>query len=263
MDLPMQGMECRRVKPYYADDLVTLYHGDAEAVMETLPTASVDLVVTSPPYNLNRDGLEVACERGLWKRGARKGGLATGYGVHDDAMPQPEYEEWQRRVLTTAWGTLVEDGAIFYNHKPRVLDGVCWLPLVLNPGLPLRQIITWTRDSGMNFAPTHYLNKYEWILIFAKPAFRLRDRPASGVSDVWTIRPLPAEHPAPFPVGLPYRAIETTGADAVLDPFAGSGTTLRAAKDLGRKAIGIELEERYCEIAARRLAQEVLDLEAA
>lgn len=68
-------------------------------------------------------------------------------------------------------------------------------------------------------------------------------------------------HPCPFPLELPKRCIAATTdlGDVVLDPFMGSGTTLRAAKDLGRKAIGIEIEERYCEIAAKRLAQEVLD----
>ena len=65
-------------------------------------------------------------------------------------------------------------------------------------------------------------------------------------------------HPAPFPESLPRRALETTDAASVLDPFMGSGTTLRAAKSLGKRATGIDCEERYCEMAARRLSQEVL-----
>jgi site-specific DNA-methyltransferase (adenine-specific) len=70
------------------------------------------------------------------------------------------------------------------------------------------------------------------------------------------------DHPCPKPVTFMRWVVErcTASADTVLDPFMGSGTTLRAAKDLGRRAIGIEIEERYCEIAARRLAQEVLPL---
>ena len=66
-------------------------------------------------------------------------------------------------------------------------------------------------------------------------------------------------HPAPFPVALPARAIEAAAPSSVIDPFMGSGTTLRAAKDAGIPATGIELSERYCEIAAKRLAQGVLD----
>jgi DNA modification methylase len=83
------------------------------------------------------------------------------------------------------------------------------------------------------------------------------------MGDVWNlgIEYRVKDHPAPFPVSLPTKCIEATGARSVLDPFAGSGTTLRAAADLGIKAIGIELEERYCEIAARRLDQMCLDFE--
>jgi site-specific DNA-methyltransferase (adenine-specific) len=95
-------------------------------------------------------------------------------------------------------------------------------------------------------------------MLIARPAFRTNTR---SVDDVWRI-PFESgsEHPAPFPLKLATRAISSTNAALVLDPFMGSGTTLRAAKDLGRKAIGIELEERYCEIAAKRLGQEVLAL---
>ena len=91
--------------------------------------------------------------------------------------------------------------------------------------------------------------------------FRLKDRKASEIGDVWRVKPEHADnHPAPFPLQLPTLAIGATNAPTVLDPFMGSGTTLRAAKDLNRKAIGIELSERYCEIAAKRMAQEVLAL---
>ncbi len=140
-----------------------------------------------------------------------------------------------------------------------MIGGRCWLPLELNPDLPLRQIVIWARAGGMNFNPTAYVPTHEWLMVFAKPAFRLRDKGASGVGDVWRV-PQEANklHPAPFPITLPARAIETTGAKAILDPFAGIGTTLRAAKDAGCHAVGIELNERYCEIAAKRLQQGVL-----
>ena len=110
----------------------------------------------------------------------------------------------------------------------------------------------------MNFNPTAFLPTHEWVLLLAHPEWRLRDRSASGIGDVWRMSPDDNIHPAPFPLQLPKNAIEASAAQTILDPFAGSGTTLRAAKDLGIKAIGIELEERYCEIAANRLSQGVL-----
>ena len=128
-----------------------------------------------------------------------------------------------------------------------------WPPKVM----PLRQIVIWDRGSGFQRNTTHFVPSHEYVMIFAKPAFRLTTR---SVDDVWRIPPnADPHHPASFPLKLATKAIGSCDAATVLDPFAGSGTTLRAAKDLGRKSIGIELSEAYCEIAAKRMAQEVLD----
>lgn len=254
--------------PYYEDDLVTLYNADC---MDVLPRLSgVDLVFTSPPYNLGtspgaggfghyRDGQSSGGGDQTGKNGkkwAGSGPAGIGYDDHRDAMPYPAYREWQRSVLTACWGTLSETGAIFYNHKPRVQADTLWTPLDLNPGLPVRQIITWARSGGTAFSPASYVPTSEWIVVFAKPDWRLASRTASGVGDVWrTPQDQGNPHPAPFPVGLPGRAIDTTAPSLVLDPFVGSGTTLRAAKDAGVRAVGIERSERYCEMAVKRLAQ--------
>lgn len=251
------------MNPYYQDQHVTLWHGDC---LDVLPTLSdVDLVVTSPPYNL---GITTGGGFGHYKDGQRRGGQGkwggtdrTGisYADHNDAMPYEQYEEWQKAVLRATWGTLSDAGAIYYNHKPRVQAGTLWMPLALNPGLPLRQIIIWSRAGGMNYAPTHYVPTHEWVMVFAKPAFRLKSKAASGLGDVWRIKQeTNPDHPAPFPISLPAAAIETTAPRLVCDPFSGSGTTLRAAKDAGVRSVGVEKSERYCEIAARRLSQDCL-----
>jgi DNA modification methylase len=250
--------------PYYQDEHVTLWHGDC---LDVLPSVSdVDLVVTSPPYNL---GVTTGGGFGHYKTGQTRGGQGKwggtnkngiAYDSHDDAMPPAEYESWQREVLRALWATLADAGAIFYNHKPRIQASSLWLPLALNPDLPLRQVIVWARAGGMNFAPTHYVPTHEWLMVLAKPAWRLKSKAASGVGDVWRVpQESNPDHPAPFPLGIPARAIETTAPRLVLDPFAGSGTTLRAAKDVGVRAIGIEKSERYCEVIAKRLSQGVLD----
>lgn len=230
--------------PYYDEGGITIYHGDC---LEILPKLSgLDLILTSPPYNLGQTG---GTE---WTR------LDDGYGIHDDAMSHPDYVKWQRRVLDECWYALSDTGAIYYQHKPRVKDLGVLLPTDLHNSLPLRQIVTWDRGSGFMRQFTCYVPRYEWILIFAKDAFRILTR---DVDDLWRITPTAdRDHPASFPIALARKAIITTPAQLVCDPFMGSGTTLRAAKDLGRRAIGIEIEERYCEIAARRLAQEVLAL---
>ena len=264
------------MRPYYSDSLVTLYHGDCREILPTIADASVDMVFTSPPYNLGntagggfpnkrlghydaRGGMSGRGGGGKWPGAA----LAFGYDEHDDNMPHAEYVAWQKETLRECWRTLSDAGAIFYNHKVRIFDGLAVTPFDYNPDLPVRQVIIWARAGGINFSPVFYCPTHEWIVLFAKPGFRLKSKGASGVGDVWYVPQEPdPEHPAPFPLALPARAIETTDAAVILDPFAGRGTTLRAAKDSRRKAIGIEKSERFCEVAARRLTQEVLELGA-
>lgn len=250
------------MKPYYEDTDTVIYHGDCAEILPTLPKA--DLIFTSPPYNLagqpwphlgNWKPGDSVEGKSKWRNGSDGvGGIA--YEGHEDGMPWPAYVAWQHKTLAACWDALTETGAIFYNHKPRVIGAKLWLPLELNPGLPLRQVVIWKRAGGMNFNATAYLPTHEWIMVFAKPGWRLTSQAASGLGDVWEVaQDARNDHPAPFPLGLPGRAIKTTGPCLVLDPFCGSGTTLRAAKDAGVRSIGIEKSERYCEMAAERLAQ--------
>lgn len=235
--------------PYYDEGGITIYHGRCEDVLPSL--SGVGLVLTSPPYNLCGDGYKA--------HGNDYRRLDDGYESHGDDMPHVEYVAWQRRVLQGCWDTLTDDGAIFYNHKPIVQSNKTRLPFELIPdGMPLRQVVTWDRTSGFMRVFNYFCPSYEWVLILAKDSFRLTTR---SISDVWRIPSVPDPlHPASFPLRLASRAINSTSAEVVLDPFMGSGTTLRAAKDAGRKAIGIEISERYCELAVNRLAQEVLAL---
>lgn len=238
----------------------TLYLGDCE---EVLPSAGkADIAVMSPPYNL---GGEPWPHLGNWKQGDSAGGKSKWrngsdagsgieYGTHKDAMPWPDYVAWQHRVITSVWGLLPDDGAIFYNHKPRVIGAKLWTPLELVPPCAeMRQIIIWARPGGMNFNPTAFLPTHEWVLLMAKPSFRLRDRATSGIGDVWTLTPEANDHPAPFPVSLPSRALEATNAATVLDPFMGSGTTGVAALALGRRFVGVEIDPTYFDLACRRI----------
>ena len=241
-------------QPYYEDECVTIYNADNRDIVTQL--SDIDMVFISPPYNLG------TCNGG--SSGMHSGSLAAknlsdGYRTYSDDMPQNEYDAWQTETIAALWRTLSDTGAIFYNHKPRVQNGISKLPTEYGIGLPLRQIITWDRGTGMNFSRSFFLPKTEWIVLWAKPAFQLTSKSASQIGDIWHIPPeQDTKHPAPFPLALPTTAMNATNAETILDPFAGSGTTLLAARNLGRKAIGIEMDERYCEIAATRLAQTAL-----
>lgn len=111
----------------------------------------------------------------------------------------------------------------------------------------------WHKPLTLGYWSTPLIPHWEPILFYGVPTMRR--------SDVFTCNPERAAligHPTPKPLRLMGELVRTMPLGVILDPFMGSGTTLRAAKDLGRKAIGIEIEERYCEIAAKRMQQEVL-----
>lgn len=230
-----------------------IHQGECIEVMEQMPEKSIDLIVTSPPYNLrNSTGGGMRNNGGgRWKNC----GLLNGYDGLTDDMPHAEYVVWQRRCLTEMMRVLKEDGAIFYNHKPRVQGGLWQHRDEIVAGFPVRQVIIWERAGGINFNPGYFLPTYEVIYLIAKQDFSLTGH-ANALGDVWHI---PQEsgnpHPAPFPVALARRCIESTDARVVLDPFIGSGTTAVAAERLGRHWIGIELSQKYCHYADERLAR--------
>jgi site-specific DNA-methyltransferase (adenine-specific) len=245
------------MEPAYQADGQTIYHGDCLEVMAELPSASVDIVVTSPPYNM---GLVPGGNgKGMYRPGAsnKAGRFRNGYdGSHDDAMEQDEYDDWQRACLGEMW-RICRLG-VFYNHRSRVEHGRLRFPLSWDFGDEpvLRQAIVWDRLTGIDVNLRQYCTAHELILLFAKPEFRLVDHSASGLSDVWRLgMEHGSEHPAPFPLSLPTRCIQSTGAQSVLDPFLGSGTTLRAALDAGIAGVGIELSSTYLALAVDRLAQ--------
>ena len=246
------------IEPYYETARGKLYLGDCLDIMPELEP--VDLVVTSPPYNLGKP---------------HKGSMfnhsdGTGpspfptleYNDHDDAMPAMEYEAWQRQVLLTCRSILKNTGAIFYNHKPRIQDGICDDRKNLIP-FPIRQEIIWDKGSDFNFCGAFFVPTTERIFICANPDWRPTRKYISW-GEVWRIPPVSRrdndlEHPAPFPEALAERAVSggSQEGDMVLDPFMGAGTTAKACEILNRRWIGIEISEAYAEIAAKRIEAEI------
>ena len=232
--------------------------GDALSVMRRMPAASVDLVITSPPYNIrNSTGNGLKDGRGgKWERAA----LKNGYSHHEDCMPHEAYVTWQRQCLAEMLRVVANDGAIFYNHKWRVQGALLQDRQDIVAGFPVRQIIIWKRKGGINFNPGYFLPTYEVIYLIAKPGFRLAPK-TNGVGDVWEfMQEVRNAHPAPFPVELIDRIVQSTTAEAILDPFIGSGTTAISALNFGRDFVGIEISPDYCDEARRRIAAHRLAL---
>lgn len=228
-----------------------IINGDSLTVMREMPDKCLDLVITSPPYNLkNSTGNGMKDGRGgKWASAA----LVNGYSHYDDNMPHEEYAEWQHNCLKEMFRLIKDDGAIFYNHKWRVQDGLLQDRQDIIKDLPVRQIIIWKRKGGINFNAGYFLPTYEIIYLITKPNFKLAPK-ANAFGDVWEFKQeMKNDHPAPFPVALIDRIVSSTNAQTILDPFMGSGTTAVVAMWHKRNYIGIELSPDYCELAEQRI----------
>ncbi len=234
------------IEPYFQKNDIRIYYGDCLEIMSQLE--SVDLIFFSPPYNL-----------GNFRKGSHWGkseGERLVYLDHNDDMPKKEYMEWQHKILRSAYSLLNSNGAIFYNHKPRTYKGVWDDRRNLMPqDMSIRQEIVWDKRWMTNFGGTYYANATERIFILARRDW-MPNHEYLGLGDVWRIAPEDSTlHPAPFPLELAKRVIVSASQEGslVLDPMAGSFTTLVAAKRMNRKAIGIDISEKYCEVGAKRI----------
>lgn len=247
------------MKPYYEDGQVTLYHGDCRDILPTLPM--VDCTVTSPPYN-QIGGLPTKGS-GLWGQSAGGAGFLRAWheAGYPDSMDEYEYQEWQRDTFTQVAAITRPTGSLFYNHQLRWRDGKCLHPIewFYPRGWRLRQEIIWDRRCGMMFNARMFVRFDERILWFVRGDTWKWNQKSVGQGTIWHIAPEQQQqgkkHPVAYPLEIPKRCITATTdpGDLILDPFAGSGTTLLAAKLEGRRAIGIELEEKWCEVTANRL----------
>lgn len=218
------GCDESTLTPYYQDSAITLYHGDCRKVMQQMESASVGLVLTDPPY-----------------------GVAFRYaGKYDDADVR-------------GYCGLMADSL---DEMRRIGKIVMLTPGVVNVAMypPANWMLCWAKPGSPRRNATGGFNEWEPVLMYGRRKIQNDFLWLAAWNN--TTRDGGKEHPCPKPIKLLTWLVEQ-GCDAgetVLDPFAGSGTTLRAAKDMGRKAIGIEVEERYCEIIAKRMSQEVLNL---
>jgi len=235
----------------YLNDIIC---GDSLDVLKKIPSESIELIVTSPPYNIRNTtggGFKIKGGNSKWKNAA----LIDGYSDHSDDLPHEEYVEWQRACLSEMWRIIPDNGVIFYNHKWRVQNGLMQDRRDIIEGFPLRQIIIWQRAGGINFNDGYFLPTYEVIYMICKPDFMLAPK-GNLHGDVWKItQDNDNKHPAPFPIEIPDRIIASTTAKTVLDPFMGSGTTAVAAIKNDRDFVGIEISPIYIAMAAERIKE--------
>jgi site-specific DNA-methyltransferase (adenine-specific) len=219
------------LRPYYQDGSVTLYLGNC---LEITAWLAADVLVTDPPYGIG------------WTKGLNRRAKSRAHeGIKGDS------------------DTSIRDAALsLWGARPAVIFGSFYAAQPAS----IRQVLGYLKqpDSGVVGSTTGYRRDLEPVFLTGDWPHRnaqqssliaTRSRNAGNPSS-------PAGrtgHPHAKPLDVMEQLIVTAPSGVVADPFAGSGSTLVAAKALGRRAIGVEIEEPYCEIAARRLAQDVLD----
>jgi site-specific DNA-methyltransferase (adenine-specific) len=252
-DALLQAAVNRVPRSYLAPWLNKIHCGDGVELMNKMPAESIDVIVTSPQYNLRNstgNGFQNG-SGGKWQNAK----LIEGYDENTDDLPHAEYVAWQRKSLAAMMRVLRKDGVIFYNHKWRVQAGLLQDRHDIVDGFPVRQIIIWKRKGGINFNPGYFLPTYEVIYMICKPDFKLAPK-ANAQGDVWEVTQEEKgnPHPAPFPVEIPQRCIAATTGKIVLDPNMGSGQSAIAAEMLGRDWIGIDISKNYVKLANERIA---------
>lgn len=223
------------IKPYYQDLHCTIYHDDCLNILPDI--GSFDLVLTDPPYGINYRSNHNSSRRGKWANWVRYENLP---GIIGDEKPlNPEH------ILNLSDKVVIFGGNYCANNLP---PSSCWIIWDKRKDIPPNNQadceLAWT-----SFKKPSRIYRHIWNGL-------IRDgRENVSISEKF--------HAHQKPIALLQFIIkyaELPEGSTIIDPYCGSGSTLRAAKDLGFKCIGIEIEEKYCEIAVERLRQEVLPL---
>lgn len=232
------------IEPYYADDLVTIYNGDALEVLPQIRTATVQAVVTDPPYVIGA---------------VSAGNMASKSGGWQDMMNSAGwFTSWYRQVDRVLHNT----GSFWTFCNWRTVPVV--MRAAVDAQMPVTSLLVWDKQWIGPGGSQGLRPSYELVALLSQPEFAIPDR---GTPDVWQHKVgsyKASGHPAEKPEQLVRRILATTEiphGSLVLDPFLGSGTTAIAARTLGMRFVGIEAEERWCEHAASRLSQSTLGFE--
>lgn len=245
---------CSAFRSYYEDANVQIYHGDCVPIMQAMHGVELDAVITDPPY----------CSGGSLE--AQKNTAAQ--GLRTATVQADDFEWFSADNMTTGglvWlvrSVLVESRRLLKpNRSAFVFSDWRMIPFLApaleSSGLRYRNLIVWDKGSaglGVGFKPAH-----ELILEYTNGATEYAAKTGQNVIRSRRVHTSERDHNCQKPVEVIAKLLEvaTVEGGTILDPFMGSGTMLLAAKQLGRKAIGIELNERFCESAAKRCQQEM------
>ena len=225
------------MKPYYDHAGITIYHADCREVWPTL--GRFDLLLTDPPYGVSGNQKTKACNREGGQKNKYSSFVDSFEYVRDIVIPIVD------KAMNCCVRAIITPGNVCFTLYPRPSSfGCIWQPCSVG-------LQPWGRADSQP------------ILYYGKSPYGGKSLPSQKCSFVlYNAHPNKFNHPCPKPIKL-WRQLLKSGSkrgQTVIDPFMGSGTTLVAAKEQGLKAIGIEIEEKYCEIAAQRLSQEVMAL---
>jgi site-specific DNA-methyltransferase (adenine-specific) len=244
---------------YYADNSVCIINGDCRDTVVSLPDKCVNLVATSPPYNMR-----TRIRNGKYTEREKSEHFSKKYTEFHDAYPVEEYYRLHHLVLSEL---LRVSYTVAVNIQVVTGSKEAWFRLIGDFNTYLKDIAIWDKGFGQPAMHESVLNRgSELILLFESPAeagrtFNHSYFKRGEMSDIWRVgrggSGKVRGHSAVFSVGLVDCILNgwSRRDDIVIDPFMGSGTTLVACKQLGRKCIGIEISERYCEDAAIRCLQ--------
>ena len=225
------------ITPYYDKDGITIYHGDCREILPQLD--KVDLVLTDPPYGIGADKAAYdAAQSRIKANGKSKAGRGwKDYGLSDWDAAIPDADLFQR-IIELSDNQIIWGGNYFSEHLPPSMGWLVW-----DKG---------QREFSLADGELAWSSYQKALRIFTVPRGKAlqdgKQHPTQKSLEIMNFSILYADNGA---------KVQT-----ILDPFMGSGTTLVAAKMLNRKAIGIEIEEKYCKIAVERLRQQVMNFGA-
>lgn len=239
-------------------ELDRIYCIDVLEGLKQLEDNSIDVIITSPPYN--KCGLNGSHNKNddndLWNKT-----IAYGGNFNNDNKNEEEYQQWQIEILNECYRVLKNDGVMFYNHKNRIVKGKGYIIspyqwLTQTPFM-IRQEIVWNQGGGANVEPSRFVPVSERIFFLTKTKKHIfnRNKDVDFKTDVWNVKSdKNTEHPAPFPITIPDTLLKCiTRKGTVLDIFMGSGTTAIASLNNGFNYLGFELFQEYVDMAEKRI----------